>query len=110
MQVLLNSYGVTSDGDVARGLVLSLLAKFLYLTGVLARVLLLRLADLQCLLSALRLDEEARVTLFYLLAVLVPLDLGLGVVRLALQLQFALRLTSLLLFQLLLEAELGIGR
>ena len=99
---------LTSDVEVARGLVLPLLSELLDLAGVLARVLLLGLLDLQRLLPVDALDEVARVALLDLLAVLVPLDLGVGVVRLALELGLPLRLGALLFLQLLLEAILRV--
>ena len=98
----------TSNDDVAAGLVLALLAELLDLAGVLPRVLQGGLLDLQRLLARHALDEEARVALLDLLAVLVPLDLGLRVVRLALELGLPLGLAVLLLLQLLLEAELRV--
>ncbi len=100
---------LTSDGDLAGGLVVALLAELLDLAGVLAAVLHRGLPDLQALLARVVLDDEARIGHLDLLAVLVPLHLRLGVVRLALQLQLPLRLPRLLLVQLLLEAELRVG-
>ncbi len=94
----------TSNGDVAGRLVLALLAELLDLAGVLAGVLQLGLLDLERLLALHALDDDPGVVGLDLLAVLVPLDLRLRVVRLALELQLPLCLTVLLLLQLLVEA------
>lgn len=93
-----------SDGDVARGLAVALLAELLDFTRVFARIAALGRFDLQRLFAVFALDQELRIALFDLFAVFVPLDLGVGVIRLTLQLQLALRFAALLLVQLLLEA------
>ncbi len=100
---------LTSNRDIATGLILSGFAELFNSASVFARVVRLGFADGEAALALVVGDEETDVRGFDLHAVLVPFHPSIGVVDLALQLQLLLRDAVLALLQLLGETELRIS-
>ena len=108
MSIYLKGTILTTNGDIAGGLVLSRLSELFNPASVATRVMGLSLADDQRALALVVGDEESNVGLADLDAVLVPLDPRVRIVDLALQLQLLLGDAVLALLQLLAESEFRI--
>jgi len=100
---------LTSDRDIAAGLILAGLAKLFNTASVFAGVVRLGFADGEAALALVVGDEEVNVRGFDLHSVLEPFHPGVRVVDFALQLQLLLRDAVLALLQLLGEPELRIS-